>query len=244
MNNFELNPAEISASISFLDAGRDRPATHFFRPPKTADWLAYDLAINRFAEDQGDTRILCWPTESAMVSLWDKLALRTEGYGGFSEQPPENWKSLVPAPHKLPAVKLLAQVFSKETDEDAGYSFDPSRAQVVLEAGRSGQICSPLRHFLQWPMERQQKDFSALGSRTYIVRGSRTGKTLIPSTLKELVRLYDELILEVQGYTVNGQVPTRDQAVQGMDALHKQTVILGLFSAKRADSDAGQEQDA
>ena len=201
---------------------------HIFRLPTAADWIAYDQALNRSAEDAGAYRKFSAETEDASATLWDSAVIRVSGYGDdFCER--AEWRGKIPLSHKHGAVRGLAQVFTAEPPDDAPYRFDPEEARVYLDAGRNGKISDGLLHILQRPSTRQQKEYSRLGGSALFVRGSRTAKTILPSRLRELIRLYDQLILSVEGYTVNGAEPSREQVIQHMDALHKQTVINELF---------------
>jgi hypothetical protein len=68
------------------------------------------------------------------------------------------------------------------------------------------------------------------------VRGSKTRKTIIPTNLKEICALYDELIVSTEGYSIGGTA-TGDTRKE-MDAIHKKVVVMGLFAPAFADETA------
>jgi hypothetical protein len=277
-NAFELKPAEIPTPISFREGGRKFRVLHSFRPPQFADWLEYEMKLNRSVEIVGSQTRFDQERAEAAEAIWDRIALNVEGYliqsrdrkgaGATGPAPmeagssdadlpeahpsranreapesdlvtghsslvtffPDAWRERVPLLHKMAAIQLLAQVFPSDGDETEAYHFDPEQIEVHLVAARGGREHSGLIHTLQRPSIRQQKEFSRVISTAFYVRGSRTEKSLLPSRLREMVRFYDQLVVGVRGYSVNGEPATREDAVKWMDALHKQTAISALFN--------------
>ncbi len=254
---FDLRPAEIPTPLTFSEGGRKFRVTHIFRAPEFADWLEYEQKLQRSAEIVGGATRFDRREAEAAEALWDRIALRIERYKipnpqiaqitqneeesaasaksvdlllGF----PDGWREKVDVFHKAASVRLLAQVYVAEPEAaeaaEAEYLFDPDRVEVRLVAGRGGQEYDGLVHILRRPTARQQKEFSRTVSSALYVRGSRTEKSLLPSRLREMVQFYDELILELRGYVVNGAPAAREDAVKWMDALHKQTAVSALFS--------------
>lgn len=252
---FQLRPPEIPASITFREGGRKHRVTHFFRPPEFPDWLEYERLLNSSVEVAGGYTRFDQARADASEALWDRVILRVDGYcirssdvprsesdegSAFSELPdayPEAWKEKVPLLHKMAAVALLAQVTTANSENLETYSFDPDQTEVPLEAARGGRKYQGLVHVLKRPTVRQQKEFSRVVSSALYVRGSRTEKSLLPSRLKELVKFYDELILEAKGYCLKnhperseGSALCREDAIRYMDPMHKKTVISALFN--------------
>lgn len=234
---FELRPAEISETVRFRDAGRDVAVKHVFRFPKLADWWAFEQALQKSTEvvtEQAAQAVKFDRREAdAAEALWDALILRTEGYRlrDGSETPPAS----VPLLHKIAASRLLAQVFvddpsAAEGDEPPPYVFDPVSVDVRLIAQRSGTIHEGLTHTLRRPTAAEQKEYSRKTSGALFVAGSRTQKSLIPARLKDLVAMYDRLVIAVVGYAIDGHPVTVDDAKEYMDALHKQAAIQELFA--------------
>ena len=256
---FELRPAEIAAPITFHEGGRRFQVCHILRPPEFDDWVEYENRLNRSVEIVGNTTRFDRDRAEAAEAVWDRTIVRVEGYQVWapsacrfppSEEPveqggpckadggrdlqeafPEGWREKVPLFHEMAAIELLAQVFVAEPEQVEGpYYFDPQQIEVYLVAARGGQEYDGLVHMLRRPTARQQKEFSRVVSTAIYVRGSRTGKSLLPSRLRELARFYDELLLEVSGYALNGAPAAREDALRYMDALHKQTAVSALFA--------------
>ncbi len=281
---FDLNPSAISTPISFREGGRKFRVLHSFRPPQFADWMEYEMKLNRSVEIVGSQTRFDQERAEAAEAIWDRIILNVEGYliqgtpnpsrdregavssvtdpqgtekrsviprsdsdegSAFSSVPcslspvpslelpdalPDSWRQRVPLLHKMAAIQLLAQVFPSDAGETELYRFDPDRIEVHLISARGGREHSGLVHTLQRPTIRQQKEFSRVVSTAFYVRGSRTEKSLLPSRLREMVRFYDELVVAVRGYSLNGAPATREDAIKWMDALHKQTAISALFS--------------
>ncbi len=237
---FELRPAEIPTPIAFREGGRKFRVLHMFRPPQFGDWLEYETKLNRSVEIVGNNTRFDQQRAEAAEAIWDRIALRVEGYLVGATGPvaptelpeafPEGWREQIPVLHKMAAIQLLAQVFPADADETEVYCFDPEQIEVHLIAARGGREYSGLVHTLKRPSVRRQKEFSRVVSTALYVRGSRTEKSLLPSRLREMARFYDELVTGVRGYSVNGQPATGDDAVKWMDALHKQTAVAALFN--------------
>ena len=258
--SFELRPDEIPTPLSFREGGRRFRVTHIFRPPQYADWLEYEVKLNRSVEITGNHTRFDQERAEAAEAIWDRIALRVEGYlvdtgdarngdaeslAAAVELPdafPEAWREKVPLMHKMGAIQLLAQVFPTEGGEMEVYRFNPDQTEVQLIAGRAGREYGRLLHTLKRPTVRQQKEFSRVVSSALYVRGSRTEKSLLPSRLREMARFYDELVVSVDGYTVNGSKPAREGAVKWMDALHKQTAVSALFNFEDPDPDTNQTE--
>lgn len=156
---------------------------------------------------------------------------------------PDDWETKVPLTHKVAAVMLLAQVSVDESESIEEYCFDPDVTEVRLIAARGGRESSGLVHTLRRPTVRQQKEFSRVVSTALYVRGSRTQKSLVPSRLREMCRLYDELIVEARGYCPgsaefglsNSAALSREDAIRYMDALHKKVAVSALFSLEESE---------
>lgn len=259
LTGFELRPAEIPAPITFREGGRKFQVRHILRPPEFDDWLEYENRLNRSVEIVGNTTRLDRDRAEAAEAVWDRTIVRVEGYKllqspmhrfpppqepadqgeqceaegaiDLHEAFPEGWHGKVPLFHKMAAIELLAQVFVAEPEQLEGlYCFDPQQMEVHLVAARGGEERDGLVHVLRRPTARQQKEFSRIVSTAIYVRGSRTGKSLLPSRLRELSRFYDELLMDVRGYALNGAPATRQDALRHMDALHKQTAVSALFA--------------
>ncbi len=154
-----------------------------------------------------------------------------------------NWRALVPLAHKEAAVRALTlvapaqlQVESDDPDSTSDQSTDnyfPLHAEqvpVVLEAAVAGRAYPRLVHLFRPPTVADERTYRRLLAETLIVRGSRHPRTLIPARLPALCRLYDSLILSVEGYALEGRpLASSVHAIQSMDPWHKRVAVQALF---------------
>ena len=237
----ELAPAELIIPLKVSHAGRSYRLQHRLRPPAPPDWFAYEAALEMAVEEMpsGADDEPCYRlhvrTSDAARLLWDRLAVGVEGYEGSSST--EDWRALIPLAHKEAAVSSLTLVAPSTaaylTNNDSTNSFFPLLADergIVLEAARAGRAYPRLVHRFHPPSVENERSYRRLLSETLLVRGSRAPRTLLPARLPGLVRLYDQLILAVEGYSVAGQTPASSlQLIQHMDAWHKRVAVQALF---------------
>ncbi len=154
-----------------------------------------------------------------------------------------DWRLLIPLAHKEAAVRALTLVAPAAPDSfaaDSSNGFYPLCADeipVILEAALAGFAYPRLLHRFRPPSVQDERTYRRLLAENLIVRGTRHPRTLIPSRLPALVRLYDQLILGVEGYAVHAQPPASSfQLIQHMDAWHKRVAVQTLFGDLSADS--------
>lgn len=236
---FELAPEEIAVPLQVSQAGRVYRVEHRLRPPAAADWLGYEAALQLALEELPPEPDAAAPgyrltarTTDAALALWAGLVRRVEGYG---ELPPsDGWQELIPLAHKEAAVRALTLVAPAEAaGEDSSNGFFPlngGEVAVELEAARDGRAYPRLVHRFRSPTVGDEKTYRRLLAESLIVRGSRTPRALLPARLPGLIRLYDRLILGVEGYARGGQPLTASrEAVEHMDAWHKRAAVQALF---------------
>ncbi len=163
-----------------------------------------------------------------------------------------NWRALVPLAHKEAAVRALTlvapaqlQAESDDPDSTSDQSTDnyfPLHAEqvpVVLEAAVAGRAYPRLVHLFRPPTVADERTYRRLLAETLIVRGSRHPRTLIPARLPALCRLYDSLILGVEGYALEGRpLASSIHAIQSMDPWHKRVAVQALFGDANDSSPA------
>ena len=254
MSLLELAAPELPIPLKVSHAGRTYRVRHFLRPPAPADWFAYEVALAMAVEElppapdspghgpafgEEPTFKLHLRSTDAALELWDRLARRVEGY----QLPPSNqdqpdWRTLIPLAHKEAAVHALtlvapAALAPDSTNNDpTNYDFPllADEVPIVLEAVVAGVAYPRLVHSFPPPSVEAERTYRRLLAETLLVRGSRSPRTLIPSRLPALVRLYDRLILTVSGYSLNAR-PLTDPAeiARVMDAWHKRVAVQALF---------------
>ena len=200
MRTFELRPDLPELELRLDKKGQ---RTHFFRVPDRDDWLAYHDAL------QG-SRV------TALGLLWTRLILRVEGYGGG-----EDWKARIPLEHRLYAVTGFTVVVPADVIET------PDSCEVELVV--AGPYV-PLIHVFRRPGATEAASLDRIHAEWVRRREVRKkGPSLRVPLPFESLPLYDELISEVRGYTVNGEIPTREQVVQYMDHWHRLAALQGLL---------------
>lgn len=248
---FELAPEEIVVPLRvLLPAGSGRPlrVTHFFRPPALEDWLAYDRALKLTIREglpaqagADEASVFHSQAAEAAALLWQRTIRRAEGYGrkaGLATAEarpgaPPDWWELIPLEHKQQAVRGLALVEVEPARNDELYPLDLETREVRLRAHRNGRWSAGLTHCFRRPTTEDELAYRRILSELYVLRGS--GETRVPPRLGALVRLYDRLILRVEGYArqgvaLEGTAPeARATLVAAMDALHKRVAMEALF---------------
>ena len=150
-------------------------------------------------------------TFDANVWLWNKLAVGIEGMGEEEDEQPENWKGLVDDDDKNYAVKqLLAteivplDTVAKESGKRLPWGYKKTNSLIQLRA-RFGAYQITLGHYMKKADPQQTKRFHTLLSRSQQVTGSRLSQpdTMLPSSARDLGKLYKELQEEAVGYKDN-----------------------------------------
>ena len=78
-----------------------------------------------------------------------------------------------------------------------------------------------------------------------MVGGSRAGTTKLLSAHGTMVKLYDELIQGVEGYSFAGRpLATREAVIREMDVVHKAVAVTQLFPATTVLDPRVKSQDA
>jgi len=227
---YELKPDEIVQPV--IAAGGLR-LTHYLRPPSQADWEAYEAELHVSVDRPPEGIALHSEELAAANALWQRIVLRVEGY-----EPLDDWRERVPLPHRRAAVRPLTQVYSIEPEAsgEQAYRLAADRIEVELVAGPN---YTGLRHIFRPATALEAVEFERVRSAAIWARES-PGRTVYPAKLAGYVKLYDALILKVEGYTIAGEPCTgREQAVQDMDAMHKQAAVRALFGRDHAESGPG-----
>jgi len=239
----ELASSELAIPLKITQAGRSYHLRHILRPPRAADWFAYEAALKPEVEelpapDGGDEisyRLHVRTTDAGLL-LWERLALRVEGYTlPESGDADAGWRTLIPLAHKEAAVRALTLVApasapAPDGSNSDGFAVGCGEVAVELECVSAGVAYPRLVHFFRPPTVEAERAYRRLLAETLIVRGGRAPRTLLPARLPALVRLYDELILRAEGYAINLQLPeSRLQLLEHMDAWHKRVAVQTLF---------------
>jgi hypothetical protein len=231
--SIELNKPRI---IAIEDRGKRYLLTLVRITKKT--WLRYFEGIVSTSENQGGKRLDSFDSSAARLDLVDQCLLTASGYalpdGKTSIDQVESWKSLLPLSHRLGAANAVISVSVSDANDDEGITL--GQESVYLDAtwgaDDSGIMRKfhNLRHNFKTPSADQQRRLSRESSRSRVIGGSRNGKTQWLGAQATLAELYDELVVSVEGYTVDGAAPDREAIVEFMDTYHKVAAIDLLFA--------------
>jgi hypothetical protein len=222
------------------------------------DWEKYFASIVVTSEQQGKTRINVIDIDSPKISLAEAVLESVEGYkvlGGGSIADLPNWQTRIPLAHRKQLGEVLADARPEPQDDEL--LIHPEAEVVMLSATWSAvttsetgdvgtfamQKFSGLKHVLKTPTQAQHLRYTREASRARIVGGSRNGKTVYPGANALLAALYDELIIEVEGYSVNGkELADRAAIIREMDMLHKVMAAQEVFQPQVVTEVAGGDE--
>ena len=131
--------------------------------------------------------------------------------------------------------EFVIRAEGEEVSLDAAWSVDEETGKMVAYAG--------LKHLFKTPTAAHQKRYNQAASRSVVVGGSRTGRTIYTGAQETLCDLYDELVLSVDGYAVKGEpLAGLDQIRSYMDLHHKFTAAQELFNPSSSVSTEADSQ--
>ncbi len=210
--------------------------------PNEKDWFAYFDAVVTTAEQKDREVIRKTDAGAAGLNLLERVLVSASGYplpeGVTDITQVPNWKAKIPMGHRLAAVNVLLSVVAVEQDDEALVFGDGET--VELEALWGADIegnnirVKGLKHTFETPSAEHYRAYMNKASQSKVIGGSRSGKTVYQGAQRELVRIYDELIQSVEGYSLDGDRLTREQIIGFMDTRHKVAAAAQLFAAPDA----------
>jgi hypothetical protein len=240
---------------------RNRTYTLYCRPITDADWQQYFAGIVITAEQEGKTRINTIDVLTPRLALAERVLTSAQGYrvaGGAELASIPDWWKKIPLSHRQKLGETLADVRPSRTEDDDLVIY-PEGEVVLLDAtfsayqfeddeGNTRQAMRKivgLKHVFSTPSEEQHRRYTRESSRSKVVGGSRTGKTIYQGSQPLLAKLYDELVISVEGYSL-GAVPLTDDRnaiVREMDMLHKVIAAQELFQPQDTSVLAGGDEE-
>jgi len=202
-------------------------------------WLRYFEGILSTSENQNGKRVDSFDSSAARLQLVESCLTEAQGYQTSDGSPvtaATDWQKLLPLRHRLAVANTLISVEpSANTDEQPlTLGVESVYLDAIWSADNNGVMRKyhNLCHRFRTPAAEHQRRFSRDASRSRVIGGSRTGKTQWLGAQATLAELYDELVLSVDGYTVDGVDlgDKRDGIVQHMDTYHKVAAADLLFS--------------
>lgn len=212
-------------------------------------WLRYFAAILSTSENHNGKRIDSFDSSVGRLALVEESLIGANGYtlpGNATDICSiEGWKSLLPLSHRLGVANAIISVSASDPSDDAPIMLGQESVYIdaVWSAGDDGAMrkFKGLRHNFKTPTADQQRHFSRDSSRSRVIGGSRNGKTQWLGAQTTLADLYDELIVSVDGYTVDGETPDREAIVEYMDTYHKVAAVDVLFAPAATKVDEGDD---
>lgn len=207
-------------------------------------WLHYFEGILSTSENQAGKRVDSFDSSSARLELVEQTLINAKGYAtadGSEVTATSGWQQQLPLSHRLAAGNVIVSVQRAEPSDDDPIVLGAEAIylKTIWSADDSGQMqeYNGLCHKFKTPNAEQQRRYSRESSKSRIIGGSRKGKTLWLGPQATLVELYDELIVSVDGYQVNGASlgDDRDRIVAEMDTYHKVAAADILFSPAAAN---------
>jgi len=206
-----------------------------------ADWLLFFNAITVTSESNGREVINVTDIDSPRVALaeavlMDAMGYKVDGAERITDLP--SWRSRLPIAHRRKLGEVLSDARPESSDELVisgvgeviSLSSTWTAADVVPGERITMQRISGLRHNFEAPSEAQYRRYQRAANRVKIVGGSRSGKTVYMGAHAALAELYDELIVSVAGYSVNGSpLSGRDAIAAQMDMHHKVMAAQQVF---------------
>jgi len=244
-----MSAIELKAPRIIAIEDRGKPYTFTLARIVKKQWLKYFEGIVSTSENQGGQHIDSFDSSSARLALVEEALVTATGYAlpvdKTSIEQVEGWKALLPLSHRLGVANALVSVSISEAEDDAQITLGQESVflDAVWGADKKGVMrkFTGLRHNFTTPSAEQQRRFSRDSSRSRVVGGSRKGKTQWLGAQATLATLYDELIVSVEGYTVDGNADLdHDAIVEFMDTYHKVAAVDALFSpaAPKVEEDA------
>jgi len=246
-----LLPLDAPERIVVFRSGQ-RSYRHVFRRICAADWEKFFSAVvAEFRNESGGYSQLL-DTDCASLKLYSLAIQRVEGYrtrDGVAVESLTDWKARIPQNHQLTAVDLLMKVGPTEHADES--LLESEGVTILLDAlwneGDDGAMRQyrGLAHRFASPTAEHRRRFLRARNRAFVAGGSRAGTTIIPSAHPVLAKLYDELVLSVEGYSAAGAALTsREQIAREMDSVHKAAAVGELFPTALPRDEIQKESEA
>jgi hypothetical protein len=200
-------------------------------------WLKYFEGILSTSENEKGATVNQYDSSTARLELIESALIDAQGYplpegkSAITQLP--GWQALLPLSHRLGAANALVAVTRSEAADDAPIAL--GRESVYLDAVWSADATgvmrkfSNLRHDFKTPTAEQQRRLARDNGRSRVVGGSRKGTTVWLGAQATMAELYDELIVAVEGYSVDGAA-LEQNIPEWMDTFHKVAAIDVLFA--------------
>lgn len=226
-----LLPLDLSRTITLNGAGK--LFTYHFRRIALQDWQAYFAGIVHQTLQHAGVHETVYESESAQIELVEKAVKSVDGYGDLSGL--KDWKKALPLKHRLGVGYVLRNVGASRSAADLAQLADlvSVKLDAAWSAGEKGKttLYSGLIHRFRQPSIAQLRHFNFEVARVRVEGTADNGITTYPTHQLVAMKIYDELIEEVEGYSVDGKpLAGIENIVREMDGAHKAEAALALFA--------------
>jgi hypothetical protein len=208
-------------------------------------WRHFCESLTTRVEQKAGARTSVLDEETALVELFGKAFRSATGYTGVDRATDAKQ---IPVRHRIAAASVLRAV-SAELPAVDGVSlseFTEIRLNAPWSVGPDGQMemFTGLVHRFREPSIEQLRRFRMGCARVSVQGTAQDGVTVYPSRLAVALGLYDELIVETEGYSWMGAPLGENQARESMDGMHRARAVLELFERDSEEIAIGGKQDA
>jgi PAS domain-containing protein len=215
----------------------DRALTYRLRRVTQDDWSKYFAGIVHQTVNRGAEREEIYENESSLLALVTSVIATVEGYGDLSKL--KDWKSALPMAHRMAVANILRSVGLSDrpqSDDEPLSELIEISLDAAWTCGDDGKVTmyNGLIHRFRQPSIEQLKRFNSEAARVRVSGTAENGVTTYPVRQAIAMRLYDELIESIDGYSIGGIELHDVEAIRReMDGLHKAHAVLGIFSRER-----------
>jgi hypothetical protein len=246
----ELLPLDSAARMAVFRSG-GKTYRHAFRRFAAADWDSFFVhVVAEFKREKGGFMQVV-DMDYASLVLYARAIQRVDGYQTRDGRAPHElptWPECIPQHHRLAAMGLVMNVTHSEAGDDS--MLEAESVPVTIDAmwnedapGAMKQYRGLVHHFASPTAEHRRRLLKAK-NRAFVAGGSRNGTTVIPSGHGVLVKLYDDLIERVDGYSIAGRaLAGKEEIVREMDAFHKSAVVARLFQTSAGIDEENAETE-
>lgn len=226
-----LLPLDVPRTV-LLKSG-DHSFTYHLRRVGGGDWLHYFQGIVHQTLQAAGQREEVFESDSALLELVNDVLLCADGYSASKVNEKKDWALAVPIKHRLAIGIALRSVGASSKPDDTSTLCD--LVEVKLDAtwgAESGAtlLYSGLVHRFRQPSIADLKRFNFEASRVKVRGTAADGVTTYPSRQAIVMKMYDDLIESVDGYSVdNKPLEGADAIKREMDGAHKAAAALELF---------------
>jgi hypothetical protein len=241
-----MQPIELAGERHIAIKDRGNLLRFTLDPIGREAWLKYFEGIVSTSENRGREQHNTFDATSPLLALVGEALTDANGYklpaGVAKLSDIADWKAKVPFAHRVAVGSVLTSVtaMADADGDDAVFGLDVVQLESLWNCDVNGVqfLHRPLVHRFTTPTFEQERRYMRDQAKSKVVGGSRTGKTIWTGVQRVLIELYDELVVSVEGYTLNGEpldhmvgATIRERIIQHMDAYHKVVAAQQLFRA-------------